>query len=107
MINIRLISLTEKGKLKIAEHLRCTTIKDRIYMRSLGIRQVKQDYGLSLEIGNKATELMELYDPENFRTYVSENIINLVTEIEKMGIKEDIDFKVEDTYGKEGKARQD
>lgn len=86
--------LTEKGKTAIETHLKNTKIKDMVIMRSMGIKQKKENYGLSIIVNNFATRLMEKHDPNKLKNYLLSEQSKLTDSIDKLGVTRGIDYEV-------------
>jgi hypothetical protein len=72
-----------------------THFRDLFMMKKLGITQQIYIDSLILTVDNKAVQFMQTYDPDKLDNYFKTEINKLTKEINKMGVIENIDYKVE------------
>lgn len=87
--------LTLKGLKAIAEHYNTTPLRYRIVMKLNHVRQeLKQDKLYITWEGQKIRD-MELYFKDDLDKYFKQEIGKLTIEINKMGVVENLDYRVE------------
>ena len=93
-MEIRIRPITKKGIEVLKEHFCSTKLKDRIIMRSLGVKQKLLNNSLIITIDNLATRMMEKRDPAKLRDYLLTEQNRLTDPIDKMGAKKGKDYEV-------------
>ena len=96
MITLMLSPLTKNAIEKIKEHFDDTSIKDKIIMRSIGVKQELKGGTLIITIDNKAINMLP--DELSKRNIIQKNIYELESAIQKHGISKD-EYLLEVDYG--------
>jgi hypothetical protein len=87
MIQIIITPTTEKADKVFSDHIKETTIRDRVNMRILGTRQEYKDKVLTITIDNVATKTMETFkQKKKLALLVYQNMINLEADFKKLGL---------------------
>jgi hypothetical protein len=95
VVIITVIPKTNNGIEAIKKHIKGTSIFDRVRMRTLGVSQELKGDSLYITMVNRATKTMETYMPEKLGEYFKDNISRLTQEINKFGVRENVDYIVE------------
>lgn len=91
-MKIILTPITDKGKKVLKEHVDTTRLRDKVIMHGLGIKQSLSGDELHIFIDNFAIRLLQKKKPEMLADYMKNEQYRLIDDIEKKGIKKDIDF---------------
>jgi hypothetical protein len=92
-----IIPITQLGKDKIKEHVEDTTPNEANQLKTKGIIQTLQGEILILDFQDRRIKFIAKRMPEQLITLLDAKKSNLTDEMSKLGIVENIDYKIE--YG--------
>jgi len=90
-----IIPITQLGKDKIKEHVEDTTANEANQLKTKGIIQTLQGDILILEFQDRRIKFIAKRMPEQLITLLDAKKSNLTDEMSKLGIVENIDYKIE------------
>ena len=90
-----LIPITQLGKDKFKEHIKDTTLSDKIKLMRQGVKQYLEGNNLILEFKNLSINILNKYFEEEYISAMHANKSKLTNDIAKLGIIENKDYKVE------------
>ena len=90
-----IIPITQLGKDKIKEHVEDTTANEANQLKTKGIIQTLQGDILILEFQDRRIKFIAKRMPEQLITLLDAKKSNLTDEMSKLGIMENIDYKIE------------